>query len=205
MAHVGERAAASTATAGRLASPASAAVRREASRAALEVEVVKGEKGGAREWGSRVVVGFSGASAEKRALWMGIVRGALHGFVEEGADVSRCTHLVVDEPLKRTVKLCVAISLPTVRIVTAAWLGACEQAGGVVSAEPYVLREEYHSIQMGWSFNAMVRMRHTAALACPPPLDLMHGQAALPRHYAPPEGLHGQKGCTARRLHGPPA
>lgn len=57
-----------------------------------------------------VRVGFSGFTDETRTQLSSTLR-LLKGGIEETADVSGCTHLVVEQPLKRTVKLCVAISL----------------------------------------------------------------------------------------------
>ena len=100
-----------------------------------------------------VTVGFSGFDQERRERLSSIMR-SLRGVIEERADVSGCSHLVVNVPLKRTTKLCVAVSLPAVKLVTAEWISACEMAGAFVSADPFLLRGEHTSEKMGWSFNA---------------------------------------------------
>jgi hypothetical protein len=114
-----------------------------------------------------VRVGFSGFdNPDLRNKLTKIVK-ALKGSVEESKDagaVLGCTHLVVDTAppggLKRTAKLCVAISRPLVRIVQAKWLAACEMAGTFVSAEPYLLEGEHAKDQ--WSFNATTSRKAAA-------------------------------------------
>ncbi|KOO30509.1 pax-interacting protein 1-like protein [Chrysochromulina tobinii] len=123
--------------------------------------------GGKREVHKNVRVGFSGFdNPDLRNKLTKIVK-ALKGSVEESKDagaVLGCTHLVVDTAppggLKRTAKLCVAISRPLVRIVQAKWLAACEMAGTFVSAEPYLLEGEH--AKDNWSFNATTSRKAAA-------------------------------------------
>lgn len=49
--------------------------------------------------------------------------------------------------------------------MTAEWVSACEMAGGIVSAEPYLLHGEHKSAKMGWSFDATVSRKLAASMA----------------------------------------
>ena len=123
--------------------------------------------GGKREVHKNVRVNFSGFdNLDLRNKLTKMVK-SLKGSVEESKDagaVLGCTHLVVDTAapggLKRTAKLCVAISRPLVRIVQAKWLAACEMAGTFVSAEPYLLEGEH--AKDNWSFNATTSRKAAA-------------------------------------------
>ena len=84
----------------------------------------------------------------------------LHGKVEDSADrLIHCTHVVVfDRPLKRTIKLCVGVSLPDASMVTDGWFSACESANAFVPTAPFLLSGEQASQPGGtgkpWRFNA---------------------------------------------------
>jgi len=111
-------------------------------------------------------VGFSGVKCStKRIAWSNIVK-KLKGVVEEDTSkISSCTHLVFDDPLTRTAKLCIAVSCPSVKIVSGAWLKACEMAGAFVNAEPHVLSGEQHSAPQAintWAFNATASRKAAA-------------------------------------------
>ena len=73
-------------------------------------------------------------------------------------------------PVKRTTKLCAALSLPHVRLVTEGWLKACESARAFVDATPHQLTGD-HASQPGansvWSFNAAAsRKRASEGAGC---------------------------------------
>ncbi|KAL3907299.1 MAG: hypothetical protein SGPRY_010221 [Prymnesium sp.] len=58
--------------------------------------------------------------------------------------IRKVTHLVVVLPIKRTVKLCAAVSTVPY-IVTEEWIKACEAAGALVAAEPYMIEGCFES------------------------------------------------------------
>jgi len=100
-------------------------------------------------------VGFSGITDDKRPKLSDIVK-KLKGKVEGSDFDPSWTHLVVGMPLKRTTKLCAAVSLP-IPIVTDKWLYACESANAFVSADSYLLKGPQESAadsKLSWSFNA---------------------------------------------------
>ena len=105
------------------------------------------------------MIGFSGFADDEVARMKKLV-AKLHGKVEDSADrLIHCTHVVVfDRPLKRTIKLCVGVSLPDASLVTDAWFAACESANAFVPTAPYLLSGEQASQPGGagkaWSFNA---------------------------------------------------
>ena len=76
-----------------------------------------------------------------------------------------CTHLVVARPLKRTIKLCIGVSLPHACIVTDDWIHACESANAFVPTAPYAL-SGVQAAQPGaagqWQFNATESRKRVA-------------------------------------------
>ena len=83
-----------------------------------------------------------------------------------------CTHVVCVQPLKRTVKLCAAISLPSVTLVTSDWIKACESAKSFVDPKPYTLSGvQCHG--KAWEFNvsASLENRQKKKHGC------LHGQS----------------------------
>ena len=117
-----------------------------------------------------VVVGFSGFK-DPRVLrqWRTMLEGTLKASVldENAKDVSGCTHIVICRPVTRTAKLCQAISLPAIRLVTDDWVKACESAKSCVDSKPHELAGEYTSAAAGlWSFNATVSRRRAADGHC---------------------------------------
>jgi hypothetical protein len=113
-----------------------------------------------------VVVAFSGFEPDETRRLKTLVQTTLKGRVEDGTDVSGCTHVVVVRPVKRTVKLCVAISQPTACLVTDDWIKACESAKSFVETTPYLLSGEHSSSKAGWSFNATIAGKRAAEGRC---------------------------------------
>ena len=116
-----------------------------------------------------VVIALSGFVEERTAVLKRLVQTTLKGRLEESSDVSGCTHMVVVRPLKRTAKLCAALSLPAVRLVTDDWLKACESAKAFVDCRPFELRGE-HASKPGaaspWAFNVDESRARAAAAKC---------------------------------------
>lgn len=115
------------------------------------------------------MVCLSGFEPLDMARWSKLVR-ARGGKVEESiSSIRECTHFVVPKPLKRTVKLCAAMSVLPNAIVDEEWLRACEQAGKFVDVTPYLFHGAMASNpktpKIKWSFDA-VRRRFLAASRC---------------------------------------
>ena len=128
------------------------------------------------------VVCLSGFEPLDMARWSKLVR-ARGGKVEESiSSIRECTHFVVPKPLKRTVKLCAAMSVLPNAIVDEEWLRACEQAGKFVDVTPYLFHGAMASNpktpKIKWSFDA-VRRRSLAAASC----TATGLAAAMPRRY----------------------
>jgi hypothetical protein len=97
------------------------------------------------------------------------VRQVLKGVVVDSNDVSGCTHLVVWEPVKRTPKLCIAVSLAasSCQIVTKEWITQCETARAFVDCKPYLLQGEHQSSGASgpqWRFNVAESRARTQQL-----------------------------------------
>ena len=108
---------------------------------------------------------FSGISDEVRLEQLKRSVARLHGeVVEDTLRLARlCTVMVVAQPVKRTAKLCIGISLPNASLVTEEWISACESAGAFVDVAPFVLSGT-HSSQPGanpWDFDAGESRRRT--------------------------------------------
>ena len=123
------------------------------------------------------MVGFSGVKDGKGADGrdhLSRVVTSLRGRIvnpqpASAKDVLELTHLVVGLPLGRTPKLCAAISLPRVSIVSQEWLVACETANSFVSPDAFVLKGEHSSSkdnELVWSFNASDSRKAAAASQC---------------------------------------
>ena len=102
---------------------------------------------------------FSGISDETRLERLKRLVVRLRGRVED--DTLRlarsCTVMVVAQPVKRTAKLCIGISLPNASLVTEEWLRACESAGAFVDVAPFMLSGKHSSQPEAvskWDFDA---------------------------------------------------
>jgi len=104
---------------------------------------------------------------ERTAQLKKLVQGKLKGRVEDSA-VELCTHVVFVKPLKRTAKLCAALSMPGVILVTDEWITACESAKAFVDTRPYVLAGEFASNKGAppWAFNATDARKRALAGSC---------------------------------------
>ena len=92
----------------------------------------------------------------------------LKGRAPESPDqLVGCTHLVVytGQPLRRSLKLLLALSTPTCQVVTEGWIKACEMARAFVDAKPFLLHGVHRSEKLGWEFDADESRRRLAELA----------------------------------------
>ena len=119
------------------------------------------------------VISFSGFP-DDAARYKMVVSNSLKGRVEE-KEMPLCTHVVCVQPLKRTVKLCAAISLPSVTLVTSDWIKACESAKSFVDPKPYTLSGvQCHG--KAWEFNvsASLENRQKKKHGCLHGTELLH-------------------------------
>jgi len=102
---------------------------------------------------------------------LGRVVTKLKGKADESKDcfsVRRLyTHLVVRLPLGLTPKLCAAMCLPHVEIVTRQWIIDCESANRFVTVEPrHRLSGEHTNEEKGWSCNATESRQAAVERSC---------------------------------------
>ena len=128
-----------------------------------------GGGGGRRDLSKGVAIAFSGFLDDEAKRLKGVVTTKLKGRVEGTSDVRSCTHVVVFRPCKRTIKLCVAISHPSVCLVSDAWIKACESAKSFVDTKPYELSGDVSSVAAKgpqWSFNVGASRKRAADGRC---------------------------------------
>jgi len=98
-----------------------------------------------------------------------VVRECGGKVLENASDAHTCTHCVVDrKSIKRTVKLCIAVSRAR-HLVDGAWLEESARVHGFVSEASFALRGRFASASGAaskWSFDAEASMARAAEAPC---------------------------------------
>ena len=78
--------------------------------------------------------------------------------------LEKCTHVVVGMPIRRTLKLAIAMSLPTVHLVNYSWVTACETARTFCSEKGHLLSGQHGDGEK--SFDVTASRKAAAASRC---------------------------------------